>query len=61
MALFFASGMLSTGPLLQQLRVGALVSLAGPVAAWLLARVLCVGRYAPAAAGVVHEESRGKS
>jgi NhaA family Na+:H+ antiporter len=61
MALFFASGVLSTGPLLQQLRVGALISLVGPVLGWMAARAFGVGCYARDTADVVHPQRRGQS
>ena len=47
-ALFFASGILSTGPLLAQLTIGALATAAGPLLAVGIARLLCVGRFSQA-------------
>jgi NhaA family Na+:H+ antiporter len=47
-ALFFASGILSTGPLLAQLTIGALATAAGPLLAIGIARLLCVGRFSRA-------------
>ena len=45
-ALFFASGILSTGPVLMQLTMGALMTAAGSLLALGAARVLRVGRFA---------------
>jgi NhaA family Na+:H+ antiporter len=45
-ALFFATGTLSTGPILAQLTIGALLTAGGSLVAVLLARVLHVGRFA---------------
>lgn len=47
-ALFFASGILSTGPLLAQLTIGALATAAGPLLAIGIARMLRVGRFSRA-------------
>jgi NhaA family Na+:H+ antiporter len=47
-ALFFASGILSTGPLLAQLTIGALATAAGPLLAFGIARLLRVGRFSQA-------------
>jgi NhaA family Na+:H+ antiporter len=47
-ALFFASGILSTGPVLAQLTIGALATAAGPLLAVGIARLLCVGRFSRA-------------
>ena len=44
-ALFFASGILSTGPVLAQLTIGALGTAAGSLLAMGGAKVLCVGRF----------------
>ncbi len=44
-ALFFASGILATGPILAQLTIGALATAAGSLLALAAARVLCVGRF----------------
>lgn len=45
-ALFFASGILSTGPILMQLTMGALMTAAGSLLAFGAARALRVGRFA---------------
>ncbi len=45
-ALFFATGILSTGPVLAQLTIGALATSAGSLLAFGAAKVLHVGRYA---------------
>jgi hypothetical protein len=44
--LFFASGILSTGPILMQLTMGALMTAAGSLLALGAARALRVGRFA---------------
>jgi hypothetical protein len=45
-ALFFATGILSTGPVLAQLTIGALATSAGSLLAFGAARLMRVGRYA---------------
>jgi len=47
-ALFFASGILSTGPMLAQLTIGALATAAGSLLAIGIARMLGVGRFSRA-------------
>ena len=47
-ALFFASGILSTGPVLAQLTIGALATAAGSLLALGIARLLRVGRFSRA-------------
>lgn len=46
MALFFASASIATGPLLQELKAGALLTAVGAVVAFGAARLLRVGRFA---------------
>jgi Na+/H+ antiporter NhaA len=46
MALFFASATMAIGPLLQELKVGALLTAVGAVVALGAARLLHVGRFA---------------
>ena len=45
MALFFAAAMLGIGPLLQQMESGGLVTIAAGLIAWVVARLLRVGRF----------------
>jgi NhaA family Na+:H+ antiporter len=45
MALFFASAVMGTGPLLQQMRVGALLTSAAVPIGWAVAWILGVGRF----------------
>jgi NhaA family Na+:H+ antiporter len=47
-ALFFATGLLPPGPVLSQIKVGVLASVAGAAFALIAGRVLGVGRFAPA-------------
>jgi NhaA family Na+:H+ antiporter len=47
MALFFATAVMSTGPLLMQLKSGALLSVVGALLALLTARALHIGRFQP--------------
>ena len=45
-ALFFATAVMPTGPLLLEMKMGALVTVAGSALAFVVARVLRVGRFA---------------
>ena len=47
-ALFFATGLLPTGPVLTQIKIGALATVAGALLAFGAARLLRVGRFASA-------------
>ncbi len=46
MALFFAAAVMPTGPLLQELKTGSLLTAAGAILALAVARILHVGRFA---------------
>jgi Na+/H+ antiporter NhaA len=46
-ALFFATAVMPTGPILLEMKMGALVTMAGSALAFAFARVLRVGRFAP--------------
>jgi NhaA family Na+:H+ antiporter len=50
MALFFSTGVLSTGPLLLEMKTGALLSGGGVFLAWAAARVLGLSHHRPAVA-----------
>ena len=54
MALFFATAVMSTGPLLMQLKSGALLSVVGAVLALVTARLLRIGRFKSAPAERAH-------
>jgi NhaA family Na+:H+ antiporter len=57
-ALFFATALLPAGPLLAELKLGALLSLAGVPLAFAAARLLRVGRFARQAHAHVHGKHR---
>jgi NhaA family Na+:H+ antiporter len=58
-SLFFATTLLPAGPLLAELKLGALLTPVGILLAWLAARLLRVGRFAPHAHVHTHGKHRG--